>query len=629
MKSFMNTLVMVGVVSGCTGETGALPSASVDSEQEVANALQQPLTSAPSSCAAVKAQKPTAGDGNYTLTVGLHYVTVYCAGMAGTTPTEYLNLPTTNENANTSKFGPIGNSAGVTTRFTKVRFNPNNLTIDTTDTTFSTSTGWKTFGSTTYYSNDYAHAGDCYADFSTTGTANVNLTGTPFSVKPNQFTKQGWNPAGTVAYSHNNQVVDLTGGGLCGAMALSSGSALQLAWNNAANQYMGCFADSEIRALPVLLGEGTYTVESCISAAKSSGYLYAGLQYSTQCFAGNSVGYNSVSDSECNFACSGDSTQKCGGSWRNSVYATGVQPANQYIQYVGCFTDSESRALPTLLGTSYTVESCVNAAKAAGYLYAGLQAGGQCFAGNSVGHTAVPNSQCDTPCGANPREMCGGSWRNSIYATGCPNGQTLAQASGMCTSCPSGQTLLPESGECVTLTPWDASPLLDGSRIAMRVSKRFKDPQGMLGVEDFGPAWVKVGALLEVSSSTLSENSIFTVNVIPRASNEYLSGNYPSNYQKLLIRGSNGGYMTVGDSGGDLAATQDHDNAGIMIMDLGRGTNAALYWTGYSYKLNEYLARDMARVYGTHFLRLNSATLWGVREAGLSAASNFELFIVH
>ncbi|HME43093.1 MAG TPA: WSC domain-containing protein, partial [Syntrophorhabdales bacterium] len=50
--------------------------------------------------------------------------------------------------------------------------------------------------------------------------------------------------------------------------------------------------------------------------------------------------------------------------------------------------------------------------------YAGVQYYGQCFAGNTVGYTKVADSQCNTPCSANTAEMCGGSWLNSIYATG-------------------------------------------------------------------------------------------------------------------------------------------------------------------------------------------------------------------
>jgi hypothetical protein len=88
------------------------------------------------------------------------------------------------------------------------------------------------------------------------------------------------------------------------------------------------------------------------------------------------------------------------------------------LEYVGCYTDKSTRALPTVLASSSaTVESCVAAAKAKSLAYAGLQYGGQCFGGSTLGYTLVSNSQCDMPCTAKPTEICGGVWRNSIYAT--------------------------------------------------------------------------------------------------------------------------------------------------------------------------------------------------------------------
>ena len=87
--------------------------------------------------------------------------------------------------------------------------------------------------------------------------------------------------------------------------------------------------------------------------------------------------------------------------------------------YVGCYTDDSNRALPVVLSQGgETVESCVSKAAAAGYAYAGLQYYGWCFAGNTLGYTQVADSQCNTACTANPSEMCGGSWLNSIYNTG-------------------------------------------------------------------------------------------------------------------------------------------------------------------------------------------------------------------
>jgi hypothetical protein len=90
--------------------------------------------------------------------------------------------------------------------------------------------------------------------------------------------------------------------------------------------------------------------------------------------------------------------------------------------YLGCFVDTSTRALPNfLMTTGATVENCIAAAKAAGYSFAGVQYGIQCFAGNNVGFSSALISDCNTPCAANTSETCGGTWRNSIYFTGLVN----------------------------------------------------------------------------------------------------------------------------------------------------------------------------------------------------------------
>lgn len=88
--------------------------------------------------------------------------------------------------------------------------------------------------------------------------------------------------------------------------------------------------------------------------------------------------------------------------------------------YLGCYSDSSvTRALPNELATSgATIESCIALAQAQNLPYAGLQYGGQCFAGNSLSYALSAASNCNMPCTANTNETCGGSWFNSIYGTG-------------------------------------------------------------------------------------------------------------------------------------------------------------------------------------------------------------------
>ena len=54
------------------------------------------------------------------------------------------------------------------------------------------------------------------------------------------------------------------------------------------------------------------------------GYDYAGLQARAYCSCGNTYGSHGLaSESECDETCTGDTSQICGGGWRNSVYKTG------------------------------------------------------------------------------------------------------------------------------------------------------------------------------------------------------------------------------------------------------------------------------------------------------------------
>jgi len=93
--------------------------------------------------------------------------------------------------------------------------------------------------------------------------------------------------------------------------------------------YLGCFVDGDDgatgnRDLPYFAGQGDYmTQEWCFDACSSSGYLYAGLQDSFQCFCGNSYGSQGQRDtSECNMACAGNGGEACGAGWRNGVWGS-------------------------------------------------------------------------------------------------------------------------------------------------------------------------------------------------------------------------------------------------------------------------------------------------------------------
>jgi hypothetical protein len=173
---------------------------------------------------------------------------------------------------------------------------------------------------------------------------------------------------------------------------------------------MGCFTDTTSRDLSGPSDSSlAQTPEQCTAWCAGQGYEYAGVQYGSQCFCGNSFG-SCGSSSACTMPCSGNSNETCGGVWANSVYKT---------DYLGCFADSTSRDLsgPSDSCVAQTPEQCMAWCAGQGYEYAGVQYGSQCFCGDSFG-TYGPSSACTMPCSGNSNETCGGVWANSVYKTG-------------------------------------------------------------------------------------------------------------------------------------------------------------------------------------------------------------------
>lgn len=182
-------------------------------------------------CAAIHEVNPAAGDGEYLISPGGKTFSVYCHDMAGS-PREYLTLVNTGGGYNYSTHGNVGGGAPtpVTTHYSRVRIDPATLLVNIGDQTFSTSDGFDCcYGNTPVTSMPYATAGSCDDRFGLLGTANVDLTGTPFIVD-DVFTVGGWFARGSansgdvfpvfdqqVGIAVQGAVVNTRGGGGCGA----------------------------------------------------------------------------------------------------------------------------------------------------------------------------------------------------------------------------------------------------------------------------------------------------------------------------------------------------------------------------------------------------------------------------
>ena len=163
---------------------------------------------------------PGTPDGAYTLYLNgdpAKPFNAYCHDMAGT-PVEYITLVNTGGSTNRSQYLaggaiPVPPNSTVNTNWSKIRFNPLTLLVNTGDYLFSTSTGYISHQNTSRV--PFGTARDCYNWGSSYGQANVDLRGTSFAVN-DTWSLGGFQAAGTSNFSFNDQVVNVTGGGYCG-----------------------------------------------------------------------------------------------------------------------------------------------------------------------------------------------------------------------------------------------------------------------------------------------------------------------------------------------------------------------------------------------------------------------------
>jgi hypothetical protein len=187
--------------------------------------------------------------------------------------------------------------------------------------------------------------------------------------------------------------------------------------------YIGCFHDQGAptstsgRDLSgYAFQSGSMTIGACISECQSRGFAYAGVQYSTWCFCGNSYGRFGTA-SNCTMSCGGDSSQTCGGSYANSVYSTNGSGGSGSGGGGGGGTT----------GTCPT--SC--------------PAGSECvsFSGSlQCAQTCTSSSQCASGCcdgTSNGSMVCAPSnYCGSGSSGGCPSGQFPLTGGGGCSSSP-------------------------------------------------------------------------------------------------------------------------------------------------------------------------------------------------
>lgn len=203
-----------------------------------------------------------------------------------------------------------------------------------------------------------------------------------------------------------------------------------------------CFQDNNGgRALHHLASRSdTNTVFSCLDTCLAGGYVVGGVEFGTECWCGNSVGYSNRARpaADCSFACSGNSSQACGGPDALNMYHRGLNPPTmgpvttvvqtyKNFHLTQCWKDDKflsggDRLLThkpnTVIGDdNMTVQRCIDGCVASGYTSAGLEFSQECWCDNITFPPGDPAdiADCNSPCTADARQYCGGPNRLLIY----------------------------------------------------------------------------------------------------------------------------------------------------------------------------------------------------------------------
>ncbi|KAF7543009.1 hypothetical protein G7Z17_g11090 [Cylindrodendrum hubeiense] len=189
--------------------------------------------------------------------------------------------------------------------------------------------------------------------------------------------------------------------------------------------YIGCFVDSVAqRSLDGAVHYDTtdLTAETCVAYCADAGFAYAGMEYSAECWCGQTVPTTLVDDSDCSMACSGDATQPCGASDRLTVFTDDLTaPLVADWSYSGCYQDSSASRV--LNGDYYadaedmTHETCISFCEAGDFKYAGVEYSAECFCGNTLPPNKEPETDCDMPCPGDTTKDCGAGNRLSVFVS--------------------------------------------------------------------------------------------------------------------------------------------------------------------------------------------------------------------
>eukprot|EP00903_Cladosiphon_okamuranus_P021311 g19582.t1 len=207
---------------------------------------------------------------------------------------------------------------------------------------------------------------------------------------------------------------------------------------------LGCFADAQpgpngkdVRIMGDMTSSNDMTAEICFGLCNDGTKTHFGTQYGKECWCVYDPELESINQFNdvalpCDYPCTGDATETCGGYDSMTVYVitgdvatappTVVDP-KPYTQK-DCYVDLRdgSRVMEVKMGTSPSstmsaqicYEMCTGAD--AGYAYFGLQYSYECWCSTTLSDSETTDGAiCEYPCYNNASETCGGLDAIMVY----------------------------------------------------------------------------------------------------------------------------------------------------------------------------------------------------------------------
>ncbi|KAG8795161.1 hypothetical protein FRC16_010202 [Serendipita sp. 398] len=193
----------------------------------------------------------------------------------------------------------------------------------------------------------------------------------------------------------------------------------------------GCRTDNVgTRALPgAMTASDMMTNDACKDFCDQAGFSIAATEWSRECWCDNEFHFGDLAPAEeCNYMCTGNGAEVCGGPVRMTVWVKGATVLESHGDWSskGCFVDSiAARIVPTYtpVDAPFTPERCLDRCSSLGYSYAGLEYMHECYCANGIDIatlSSAPIGECNALCDGDPSHYCGAGDRLLLYQNSVP-----------------------------------------------------------------------------------------------------------------------------------------------------------------------------------------------------------------